>query len=78
MNRYFIFPLPNSHSKLWDIVVQDENTVRKNLLETKMIVKLYTGDEENHPMLNGIQEYTHTEILQYLEDNSNEWQEEII
>jgi hypothetical protein len=78
MSRYFIFPLPNSHSKLWDIVVQDENTVRKNLLETKMIVKLYMGDEENHPMLNGIQEYTHTEILQYLEDNSNEWQEEII
>ena len=43
-----------------------------------MIVKLYKGDEENHPMLNGFQERTHAEMLQYLIDNDAEWNEPII
>ena len=77
MNRYYILPLPNDHSQLWNIVVEDANTVRKNLLENKMIVKLYKGDEDNHPMLNGFTEYSNEEILQYLIDNASEWSEEI-
>jgi len=59
MNRYYILPLPNDHSQLWNFVVEDANTVRKNLAETKMIVKLYKGDETDHPLLNGFQERTH-------------------
>ena len=78
MNRYYVLPLPNDHSQLWSIVVEDANTVRKNLAENKMIVKLYKGDEENHPMLNGFQERTHAEMLQYLIDNDAEWNEPII
>jgi hypothetical protein len=77
-NRYYVLPLPNDHSQLWSIVVEEESTVRKNLAENKMIVKLYKGDTENHPMLNGFQEQTHTEILQYLIDNKAEWSEPII
>jgi hypothetical protein len=76
-NRYYVLPLPNDHSNLWTLIVEDANTVRKNLLQTKMIVKLYEGDETNHPMLNGVQEYTHTEIKQYLIDNDSEWNEPI-
>jgi hypothetical protein len=78
MNRYYILPLPNDHSQLWSIVVEDSDTVRKNLAENKMIVKLYKGDEESHPILNGFQERTHTEMLQYLIDNDAEWNEPII
>ena len=77
-NRYYILPLPNDHSQLWSLVVEDESTVRKNLAKNKMIVKLYKGDEDSHPMLNGFTEYSHTEILQYLIDNDAEWNEPII
>lgn len=63
INRYYILPLPNNHSSLWDIVVEDETTVRKNNLQTKMVVKLPIGDNEQHPILNGIKEYTHEDIL---------------
>jgi len=77
MNRYYILPLPNDHSQLWSIVVEDKDTVRKNLLENKMIVKLYKTDIKNHPMLNGFTEYSYEEILQYLIDNSSEWSEQI-
>ena len=77
MNRYYILPLPNDHSQLWSIVVEDKDTVRKNLLENKMIVKLYKTDIKNHPMLNAFTEYSHEEILQYLIDNSSEWSEQI-
>lgn len=72
MNRYFILPCPNENSSIWDIVVQDESKVRKNLAGTKMVVKLCKGDDANHAMLNGKQEYTHEEILQEL--NTAEWQ----
>ena len=37
-----------------------------------MVVKLPKGDTQDHPMLNGIQEYTHEEMLQEL--NTAEWQ----
>lgn len=70
-NRYFILPNPNPHSSLWDIVVEREDTIRTNLLGNKMVVKLYVGDTANHPILNGITEYTHSEILTEL--NSPEW-----
>lgn len=72
-NRYFPFPLPNSKSKLWDIVVQKESTVMINIQETKMIVKLDEHDIKNHPILNGIPEYTNEGITQYIADNYFEW-----
>jgi len=78
MNRYYILPNPSTDSAIWDIVVEAEATVRTNLQGNKMIVKLYKGDVENHPMLNGFQERTHAEILQYLIDNDAEWNEPII
>lgn len=73
LNRYYILPLPNDHSKLWDLVVEKSITVRENLLKNKMIVKLYKLDESNHSILNGVKEYTHDEILQYLKDNKSRW-----
>lgn len=72
-NRYFILPLPHSpNSSLWNLTVQTFDTARKNNLNTKIVVKLYEGDEENHPILNGIQEYTHAQIL--VELAKAEWQ----
>ena len=75
-NRYFILPLPNVHSSLWGIVVEDENNVCKNLLGTKMVVKLPLGDEASHPILNGKQEYTHAEII--VELSKPEWQSDVV
>jgi hypothetical protein len=72
-NRYYILPLPNDHSKIWSLVVEKSTTVRKNLLHNKMIIKLYKSDEAIHPIFKGIKEYTHAEILQYLEDNKETW-----
>jgi hypothetical protein len=43
-----------------------------------MIVKLYRGDDDIHPILNGRTEYTHEEILQYLIDNESDWTEPIV
>ena len=74
-NRYYILPIPNDYSKLWNLVVEESTTVRKNLSQNKMIVKLYSADKANHPVFNGIKEYTHTEIRQYLEDNKSTWSE---
>ena len=74
-NKYYILPLPPDNSQVWDIVVEDESTVRKNLQGNKMIVKLYEDDEVSHPILNGRQEYNHEEILQYLADNTEDWNE---
>lgn len=72
-NRYFILPIPHSpNSSLWDIVVERPDTVRKNKNNTKMLVKLYVGDDNTHGILNGLQEYTHAEILVELE--KAEWQ----
>lgn len=77
INRYYILPLPNEHSALWSIVVEKKETVRKNLLGNKMIVKLYSGDDRQHGILNGFTEYTHEGILTYLAEHSAEWQEDI-
>ena len=78
MNRYYVLPAPNDHSQVWSLVVEDANTVRKNLAENKMIVKLYKGDEESHPILSGFQERTHAEMIQYLFFHDAEWNEPII
>lgn len=74
-NRYYILPLPNDHSALWDIVVEEEDTVRKNIAGNKMVIKLYKGDEASHPILNGRPEYTHSEIL--VEMVKPEWTEDL-
>lgn len=75
-NIYYILPLPNDHSSLWDIVVEKESTVRKNIAENKMVVKLYKGDDTNYPILNGRTKYTHSGIL--VEMDKPEWSETII
>lgn len=76
LNRYYILPVPNNHSQLWDIVVGTEETQRYNNLNNKMVVKLYMGDDTNHAILNGFTEYTHAEIITELE--GSEWNNEII
>lgn len=77
MNYYYILPLPNDHASIWDKVVQTSETVRKNLQGNKMIVKLFINDNQNYTVFNGRTKYTNSEILQYLEDNSSEWNETI-
>ena len=74
-NRYYILPYPNVQSAIWDIIVEDPATLRTNLLGNFCVVKLYMGDETDHPILNGFTEYTHTEIL--VEMAKPEWTEEI-
>lgn len=75
-NRYYILPYPNVNSAIWDIVVQTPETLRTNLQGNKCVVKLYVGDEQQHQMLNGFTEYTHSEIL--AEMAKPEWTEELI
>jgi hypothetical protein len=77
MNRYFILPYPNLNSALWAIIVERPETLRTNLQGNFCVVKLYSGDEENHASLNGFTEYTHEEILEYLDNNASEWNEPI-
>lgn len=62
-NRYFILPYPNIQSEIWDIVVESPATLRTNVQGNFCVVKLYSGDETDHPILNGFTEYTHAEIL---------------
>lgn len=75
--RYFILPYPNVNSAIWDIVVQKPETLRSNLIGNKCIVKLFTGDDKQHQILNGFTEYNHEGIINYLEVNKSEWTEEI-
>lgn len=75
INTYFILPLPNNHSTLWSVVVENANTVRKNNQQTKMIIKVPVGTTETHPILNGVQSYTHAEILTELQ--KTEWKSNI-
>lgn len=75
--RYFILPYPNVNSAIWDIVVQKPETLRSNLIGNKCIVKLFTGDDKQHQVLNGFTEYNHEGIINYLEVNKSEWTEEI-
>ena len=74
-NRYYILPYPNVNSAIWDIIVETPETLRTNLQGNFCVVKLYIGDETQHPILNGFTEYTHEEIL--VEMTTPEWQEEI-
>lgn len=74
-NRYFILPYPNVQSAVWDIVVEEPTTLRTNLQGSFCVVKLYMGDETDHPILNGFTEHTHAEIL--VEMTKPEWTEEI-
>lgn len=70
-NRYFILPHPNQNSDLWDIIIGDKDSQRTNNLGNKIVVKLPVGDNTDHPILNGIKEYTHDEIL--IEMNKSTW-----
>lgn len=76
-NRYFTLPYPNINSAIWDLIVESPETLRTNLQGNKCIIKLYAGDEQDHQLLNGFTEYTHTEILQYLVDNTEDWNTEL-
>ena len=73
-NRYFILPYPNVNSGIWDIVVQSPDSLRTNNIGNQCIVKLYVGDTDDHQLLNGFTEYDHAGILQYLDDNSSDWE----
>lgn len=74
-NRYFILPYPNVHSAVWDIVVESPATLRTNNIGNFCVVKLYVGDQTDHPILNGFPEYDHAGIL--VEMAKPEWTEEI-
>lgn len=74
-NRYYILPYPNVQSAIWDIIVEEPATLRTNLQGNFCVVKLYSGDEQQHQLLNGFTEYNHTEILALMA--SPEWNEEI-
>jgi hypothetical protein len=74
-NRYFILPYPNVQSAVWDIVVEEPATLRTNNIGNFCVVK-YSGDETEHPILNGFTEYTRAEIL--VEMAKPEWVEEEI
>lgn len=76
-NRYYILPYPNVNSAIWDIVVESPATLRTNLQGNKCIVKLHSGDDRQHNILNGFTEYTREGILTYLAENSAQWNEDI-
>lgn len=75
--RYFILPYPNIHSSIWDVIVETPETLRTNLQGNFCIIKLYVGDNADHPILNGFPEYTHEEILAEINGNP-EWENDEI
>ena len=63
-NRYFIVNLPNSNmSQIYDLVDGGNVGKRKSIDETKMVVKLPLGDDQQHGVLQNATEFTHAEIL---------------
>lgn len=68
-NRYFILPYPNINSGIWNFIVETPTTLRTNIQGNFCVIKLYKGDEEDHPLLNGFPEYTHAEILTEINGN---------
>lgn len=75
-NRYFILPVPNKNSSIWDIVVEDINTIKKNIQGNKCMVKLYLGDERQHNILVGAEELTYEQAHELI--RSSEWKNEEI
>ena len=71
-NRYFIIDYPVTDLSIWQIVVQDADTVRKNNSGNLCIVKLYQGDTSDHAQLQNYTEYTHEQMLTFLNGNI-EW-----
>lgn len=77
MNRYFIIEKTDpNYNTIIDCMVGNEETQRESLDGTKVVVKLPLNDVENHTCLNGITEYSHSEIL--VELQKPEWYEEDI
>lgn len=74
-NRYFIVNVTNPNiSQIYGLVVEDEYSQSFNNDNTKVIVKLPLKDLENHTCLDGITEYTNSEIL--TEMQNPEWQKD--
>lgn len=77
MNRYFIIDLTieNMMAMIGKIVgnFQDQRTSLDN---TKLLIKLAIGDENNYTELAPYQEYTHEEIL--IELQKPEWSNPLI
>lgn len=71
-NRYFIGIFPhNQMAAIYDIIVGEPETQRKNNLNNKVVVKLLLGDTQTHAALNSFQEYTHAQVL--VELQKPEW-----
>jgi hypothetical protein len=73
-NRYFVSPVGLLNQEVYDVCVENPNTIRMNNQETKGIVKLYAGDETDYPFMSAMTEYTHAEML--VELLKPEWQPE--
>jgi len=72
VNEYYIIPLNLLKNPLLGAVVQDADTVRKNIAGTHCVVKTYDGVVD-HPALTAHTKYTHEEIL--VEMNKPTWSE---
>lgn len=70
-NRYYIVDLSDPNlSDIYKIIVGEEETQRKSIDKTKIIVKLKKGDNKNHECLNNSQEFTHEQILEISQDEN--------
>jgi len=77
LNRYFIIEKSNpNYNTIINCIVGEEETQRESLDGLSVVVKLPLNDVENHTCLNGLTEYTHSEIK--VEMRKPEWTNEII
>jgi len=75
-NRYFIVEANNPNlPQIFEVTVGAVLNQRYSIDTTKVVVKLHQGDHSNYPFLSGIEEYTHSEILEIM--HTPEWQEEM-
>ena len=75
-NRYFIVAADSPNlPQIYDVIVGKPSTQRYSIAGDNLVVKLHKGDHSDYPFMDGIKEYSHTEILEIM--HTPEWQEEL-
>lgn len=71
-NRYFIIDSndPNKEA-IFSFSIENEDSCRCNNDKTKIVIKLFEDDHEQHSELSSYTEYSHDEIL--TEMQNSEW-----
>ena len=71
-NRYFIINLDDENlEQIINVSLGSLEEQRKNIAETKIVIKLCCGDTNNYPFLSQYEEYSKQGIIEALDND--EW-----